>query len=164
MTPKRHAVGAPRCVIIAGPNGAGKTTFAREFLPKDTDIVHFVNADLIAAGLSALRGDRRRNGGTGVPGRAGPTGTHANELCFRDHVEWAGPRRALAAVEGSRLSDRDCLSSCRLDGIGIEAHCLAGQAGWTQRAEGGRDPALWPELVQLFAHLPTSGRRLVGVR
>lgn len=44
-----------RCIVIAGPNGAGKTTFAREFLPKDTDIVHFVNADLIASGLSALR-------------------------------------------------------------------------------------------------------------
>jgi len=55
MTSKRHAGGTPRCMIIAGPNGAGKTTFAREFLPKDTDIVHFVNADLIAAGLSALR-------------------------------------------------------------------------------------------------------------
>ena len=48
-------VGTPRCIIIAGPNGAGKTTFAREFLPKDTDIIHFVNADLIAGGLSALK-------------------------------------------------------------------------------------------------------------
>jgi predicted ABC-type ATPase len=46
---------APRCIIIAGPNGAGKTTFAREFLPKDARIVHFVNADLIAGGLSPLR-------------------------------------------------------------------------------------------------------------
>src|SRR5207237_8205984 len=46
---------SPRCVIIAGPNGAGKTTFAGEFLPEDTDVVHFVNADLIAAGLSALK-------------------------------------------------------------------------------------------------------------
>ena len=45
----------PRCIIIAGPNGAGKTTFAREFLPKETEIVHFVNADAIAAGLSALK-------------------------------------------------------------------------------------------------------------
>jgi predicted ABC-type ATPase len=44
----------PRCIIIAGPNGAGKTTFAREFLPKDAGIMHFVNADLIAAGLSPL--------------------------------------------------------------------------------------------------------------
>ena len=44
----------PRCIVIAGPNGAGKTTFAREFLPKDAGILHFVNADLIAAGLSPL--------------------------------------------------------------------------------------------------------------
>ena len=45
----------PRCIVIAGPNGAGKTTFAREFLPKDAGVIHFVNADLIAAGLSPLR-------------------------------------------------------------------------------------------------------------
>jgi predicted ABC-type ATPase len=45
----------PRCIIIAGPNGAGKTTFAREFLPKEAGIIHFVNADLLAAGLSPLR-------------------------------------------------------------------------------------------------------------
>ncbi|HEY1790929.1 MAG TPA: Zeta toxin family protein, partial [Verrucomicrobiae bacterium] len=37
---------SPRCLIIAGPNGAGKTTFAREFLPKEAGIIHFVNADL----------------------------------------------------------------------------------------------------------------------
>lgn len=41
-----------RIVIIAGPNGAGKTTFAREFLPYEADCPIFVNADLIAAGLS----------------------------------------------------------------------------------------------------------------
>jgi predicted ABC-type ATPase len=45
---------SPRCIIIAGPNGAGKTTFAREFLPKE-EVIHFVNADLLAAGLSPLK-------------------------------------------------------------------------------------------------------------
>jgi len=45
----------PRCIVIAGPNGAGKTTFAREFLPTDAGVIHFVNADLIASGLSPLR-------------------------------------------------------------------------------------------------------------
>jgi predicted ABC-type ATPase len=44
-----------RCLLIAGPNGAGKTTFAHEFLPQEAGIVHFVNADLIAAGLSPLK-------------------------------------------------------------------------------------------------------------
>jgi predicted ABC-type ATPase len=46
---------SPRCIIIAGPNGAGKTTFAREFLPKEAGVIHFVNADLLAAGLSPLQ-------------------------------------------------------------------------------------------------------------
>lgn len=41
-----------RILILAGPNGAGKTTFAREFLPKEMDCPLFVNADLIAQGLS----------------------------------------------------------------------------------------------------------------
>jgi len=44
----------PRCLIIAGPNGAGKTTFAREFLPH-FGMWNFVNADLLAAGLSPLK-------------------------------------------------------------------------------------------------------------
>jgi len=38
--------------IIAGPNGSGKTTFAREFLPTYAHCPNFVNADLIAQGLS----------------------------------------------------------------------------------------------------------------
>jgi predicted ABC-type ATPase len=46
-----------KIVIIAGPNGAGKTTFAREFLPREADCPVFVNADLIAAGLSPFDPD-----------------------------------------------------------------------------------------------------------
>jgi predicted ABC-type ATPase len=45
----------PRCIVIAGPNGAGKTTFARDYLPAVAGIIHFVNADLIAGGISPLR-------------------------------------------------------------------------------------------------------------
>ena len=41
-----------KIVIIAGPNGAGKTTFAREFLPNEGNCPTFINADLIAAGIS----------------------------------------------------------------------------------------------------------------
>lgn len=42
-------------IIIAGPNGAGKTTFAREFLPHEAACPTFINADLIAQGLSPFR-------------------------------------------------------------------------------------------------------------
>jgi predicted ABC-type ATPase len=47
-----------KVVIIAGPNGAGKTTFARAFLPYEAGCPHFINADLIAAGLSPFAPDR----------------------------------------------------------------------------------------------------------
>ena len=46
---------APRAIVIAGPNGAGKTTFAREFLPAEGNCPTFINADLIAEGLSPFR-------------------------------------------------------------------------------------------------------------
>jgi predicted ABC-type ATPase len=45
----------PRCVVIAGPNGAGKTTFARDYLLSIAGLIHFVNVDLIAGGISPLR-------------------------------------------------------------------------------------------------------------
>lgn len=44
-----------KIVILAGPNGAGKTTFAREFLRREADCPIFVNADLIASGLSPFQ-------------------------------------------------------------------------------------------------------------
>src|SRR5438094_8898063 len=42
----------PTLYIIAGPNGVGKTTFADRYLPEEAKQLEFVNADLIARGLS----------------------------------------------------------------------------------------------------------------
>lgn len=52
MTPAQAKI-----VIIAGPNGAGKTTLARAFLPEEAQCPRFINADLIAAGLSPFAPD-----------------------------------------------------------------------------------------------------------
>lgn len=49
---------APVCTVIAGPNGAGKTTFALKYLRGAGQCDKFVNADLIAAGLSPLAPER----------------------------------------------------------------------------------------------------------
>jgi predicted ABC-type ATPase len=43
------------CYIVGGPNGAGKTTFAAAYLPGEAECFNFINADLIAAGISPLR-------------------------------------------------------------------------------------------------------------
>ncbi|MFA5422832.1 MAG: zeta toxin family protein [Phycisphaerae bacterium] len=42
----------PTCYIIAGANGSGKTTFALRYLPQIAGCRNFVNADLIAYGIS----------------------------------------------------------------------------------------------------------------
>ncbi len=42
----------PKLYVIAGPNGSGKTTFAEKFLPGYADCFEFINADMIAKGLS----------------------------------------------------------------------------------------------------------------
>ncbi|MCE8019250.1 hypothetical protein HOP51_03825 [Halomonas sp. MCCC 1A11036] len=55
MTYKKSAA---TCWIVAGPNGAGKTTFALNYLPHVADCSRFINADLIAAGLSPLAPER----------------------------------------------------------------------------------------------------------
>ncbi|MDB6137083.1 MAG: uncharacterized protein JWO94_155 [Verrucomicrobiaceae bacterium] len=44
----------PVLYLIGGSNGAGKTTFARRFLPNE-GVLHFLNADEIARGLSPLK-------------------------------------------------------------------------------------------------------------
>ena len=42
----------PEIFVLSGPNGAGKSTTARVLLPETLSIEQFVNADLIAQGLS----------------------------------------------------------------------------------------------------------------
>ncbi|MBE0484496.1 MAG: zeta toxin family protein [Bacterioplanes sp.] len=49
----------PVCWIIAGPNGSGKTTFAKDFLPEVAGVTNFINADLIAAGLSPFAPEKQ---------------------------------------------------------------------------------------------------------
>lgn len=55
MTSPMNPLPEKRIIIIAGPNGAGKTTLAREILPNEANILTFINADLIAAGLNPLQ-------------------------------------------------------------------------------------------------------------
>jgi predicted ABC-type ATPase len=48
---------APSVVVLAGPNGAGKTTSASWLLKGSLGVSEFVNADVIAQGLSAFAPD-----------------------------------------------------------------------------------------------------------
>jgi len=48
----------PNVVVIAGPNGAGKSTAAPSLIGERLGIAEFVNADVIASGLSAFAPER----------------------------------------------------------------------------------------------------------
>jgi predicted ABC-type ATPase len=48
------AIAKPNVVVIAGPNGAGKSTIAPRVLRGTLQVSEFVNADVIARGLSAF--------------------------------------------------------------------------------------------------------------
>ena len=48
-------VSIPHAILLAGPNGAGKTTAAAALLRDYLGVTEFINADTIAAGLSAFQ-------------------------------------------------------------------------------------------------------------
>ena len=52
------AESSPSMIILAGPNGAGKTTASRSILAETLRVRTFVNADVIARGLSGFDPDR----------------------------------------------------------------------------------------------------------
>ena len=82
-----------KIIVIAGPNGAGKTTFAREYLPGEAACPVFVNADLIAAGLSpflpvasAIRVGRLMLGEIDGHARAGRSFAFETTLSSRNYM------------------------------------------------------------------------------
>ena len=100
-----------RILIIAGPNGAGKTTFAEEFLPREAECLEFVNADLIAAGLSPFQPDT-------VAGRA------ARVMLERiDALAAAGASFAIETTLASRIYLKK-IPQWQAAGYRIELHFL----------------------------------------
>lgn len=52
-------VDRPHVIVLAGPNGAGKSTAAPKVLPHLLGVGEFVNADVIAHGLSAFAPEKQ---------------------------------------------------------------------------------------------------------
>lgn len=96
-----------RVIIIAGPNGAGKTTFAHEFLPHEAGCPVFVNADLIAAGLSPFTPEA-------VAFRAGRLMLNELDLYYQNGVSFAFE----TTLSGRTYLDR--IATWRSNGYRIE--------------------------------------------
>ena len=61
----------PHVIVIAGPNGAGKSTTAPVLLKGTLGVTKFVNADVIAQGLSAFQPENAAFRATISGGRRG---------------------------------------------------------------------------------------------
>jgi predicted ABC-type ATPase len=84
----------PQIVILAGPNGAGKSTVAPELL-QEFGVPEFVNADVIARGLSAFDPDSAAfEAGRVMLARLKTLGRHRSSFAFettlasRTFVPW----------------------------------------------------------------------------
>jgi len=119
--------GERKIIIIAGPNGAGKTTFARQFLPREADCPIFINADLIAAGLS--------------PFRPQAAALRAGRLLLAEIAAHATRRESFAfetTLAGRGLSCKNCISGIAERGVGGRARCRP-RSPRRARCAGGRD-------------------------
>jgi hypothetical protein len=117
----------PKIVIIAGPNGAGKTTFAQAFLPREAQCPRFINADLIAAGLSPFAPE------------AAPS-----SMCRR----YACPDKVVSKAKFSRRATQAEIScSISRPALNFENHYRAAVDAWAVYDNSGDEPLLieWGE-------------------
>ena len=90
MSPSR------RVVIIAGPNGAGKTTFAGQYLLHEAGCPEFINADLIARGLSPYDpADRAFEAGRIMLGRIRECAAAGRSFAFETTLSSTGYARLI---------------------------------------------------------------------
>lgn len=83
---KKNSLKTPHLIIIAGPNGAGKSTTAPALLQGTLGVTEFVNADVIAQGLSAFNPERAAfYAGRVMLERLQQLAGGALKLCFRDN-------------------------------------------------------------------------------
>jgi predicted ABC-type ATPase len=115
--PRKRARKAPVFHLVAGPNGAGKTTFAKQYLPQYAGTFQFINADLIAAGLSPFRPES--------------AALSAGKLLLQEFQRLAAARTTFAAestLAGKGLARR--LVGLRKSGYRLHLHYL-----WLDSAE-----------------------------
>ena len=122
--------------VIAGPNGAGKTTFAAEFLPDFVDCRQFLNADLIAAGLSPFAPETQNvKAGRLLLERIGELATAGEDFGFETTLSGRTYARLLDRTEAGWLPGRPVLPlapKCR------SSRAPGGQPGASRGACGSR--------------------------
>jgi hypothetical protein len=132
-----------RILILAGPNGAGKTTFAREFLPNEAQYPTFVNADLIAAGLSPFRPElAAMRAGRSMLELIGDLVARGESFAFETTLADRGYVRRIAEWQRAGYhASRSCFSRCR-PRIPQFNGFACGLPGWTRHSGSCNSPEI----------------------
>jgi hypothetical protein len=142
---------SPTIIILAGPNGAGTTTFARSFLPQEANCLRFINADLIAAGLSPFAPEAEAL-------KAGRLMLQEIDNCVKQKKRFAfettlsglgylsGPHSRVAI---HWIQNQPLLSGITESKNSHPARCCARETGRAQHPEGCQPETLYRRLTQL---------------
>jgi predicted ABC-type ATPase len=99
----------PHCVLIAGPNGSGKLTAATALIRDHFGVLEYVNADVIAQGLSGFNSEA--------------VAFQAGRLMLR-RVDQLTAQRTNFAIE-TTLASRSLLPRLRqMQSVGYQTHLL----------------------------------------
>jgi predicted ABC-type ATPase len=161
----RRIVG-PKVIVIAGPNGAGKSTAAPALLRGPLAIDDFVNADVIARGLSAFNSESvAMEAGRIMLQRLHQLAERKRSFAFettlasRSFAPWIAE-----LVKNSGYDFRLVFLLARQAGAGDRSRQAA---GFQRRSFGptrGGAPPLSRRLLKLFRTISAAGIELARVR
>jgi len=151
-----------KIVIVAGPNGAGKTTFAREFLPHEARCPLFVNADLIAAGLSPFDPDSAAfRAGRVMLAEIAAHVEAGHNFAFETTLSGLTYSTMIPKWRASGYKVKLLYLACKRRG-GDCPRCDAGAPGWA-RYSNRCDPPQVREQPEELSGLVSATRRLLAV-
>ena len=129
-----------KIIIIAGPNGAGKTTFAKHYLTAEGNCPNFINADLIAAGLSPFAPEKFAiEAGKLLLSQIAKRVEAKESFAFETTLSGHGYARHIPRWQaGSGIPRSTCFSASAKCEHGDQTSAIASPTRRTQYSQGGQ--------------------------
>jgi len=155
----------PTVYVLAGPNGAGKTTFAAEFLPEFAKCREFLNADLIAAGLSPFDPESQNvRAGRLLLQRIGELAKQRTDFGFETTLSGRTYFKLLSDLRNSGYQILLFFLWLPNSAMAVARVANSGQTRWASRSRERDSTTIRSGLAKPDWSLPTDSRWLVALR